>query len=72
MAFKIIAAHCTSCTACEAQCPNLAISEAGGTFVIDPAKCTECLGFFEEPQCVAVCPVEDTCVPDPAHPLAAA
>ncbi len=29
-------------------------------------KCTECVGFHEEPQCAAVCPV-DCCVPDPKH-----
>jgi len=35
--------------------------------VIDPARCTECVGHFDEPQCVVVCPVE--CIdPDPAHP----
>ena len=28
-------------------------------------KCTECVGFHEEPQCAAVCPV-DCCVPDDA------
>ncbi|MDJ0931302.1 YfhL family 4Fe-4S dicluster ferredoxin [Breoghania sp.] len=67
MAFKIIASQCTNCTACEAQCPNEAISEGGGTFVIDPAKCSECIGHFDSPQCVAVCPVDDTCVIDPAH-----
>ncbi len=27
-------------------------------------KCTECVGFHEEPQCAAVCPV-DCCVADP-------
>ena len=27
-------------------------------------KCTECVGFHEEPQCAAVCPV-DCCVDDP-------
>ena len=27
-------------------------------------KCTECVGFHEEPQCAAVCPV-DCCLPDP-------
>lgn len=26
-------------------------------------KCTECVGFHDEPQCAAVCPV-DCCVPD--------
>ncbi|MBK9636699.1 MAG: 4Fe-4S dicluster domain-containing protein [Bacteroidetes bacterium] len=27
-------------------------------------KCTECVGFHDEPQCAAVCPV-DCCVDDP-------
>ena len=35
-------------------------------FFIVPDKCTECVGFHEEPQCAAVCPV-DCCVPDPNH-----
>lgn len=33
-------------------------------YFIVPDKCTECQGFYEEPQCAAVCPV-DCCVPDP-------
>ena len=33
-------------------------------YYIVPGKCTECMGFHEEPQCAAVCPV-DCCVPDP-------
>ena len=32
-------------------------------YFIAPNKCTECMGFHEEPQCAAVCPV-DCCVPD--------
>jgi ferredoxin len=36
------------------------------TYYIVPNKCTECVGFHEEPQCAAVCPV-DCCVPDPDH-----
>jgi len=35
-------------------------------YYIVPDKCTECVGFHEEPQCAAVCPV-DCCVPDPAR-----
>ena len=35
-------------------------------YVIDPGKCTECVGHYDEPQCVQVCPVD--CIPkDPAH-----
>lgn len=32
-------------------------------YYIVPDKCTECIGFHDEPQCAAVCPV-DCCVPD--------
>ena len=35
-------------------------------YYISPDKCTECIGFHEEPQCAAVCPV-DCCVPDESH-----
>lgn len=96
----IITDECINCGACEPECPNNAIYEAGmqwaiadgndltgsfqlasGTLVdahekfapvsdevyyIVPDKCTECVGFHEEPQCAAVCPV-DCCVPDPDH-----
>ena len=61
MALKIIASTCTGCSACEPECPNVAIREKGGTFIIDPAKCTECEGHYDDPQCVAVCPV-DGCI----------
>lgn len=94
----IITDECINCGACEPECPNNAIYEAGaewaikdgttisgsytleGGVVVDaeakqnpisdevyyivPDKCTECIGFHEEPQCAAVCPV-DCCVPDP-------
>jgi ferredoxin len=30
-------------------------------YEIDPAKCTECVGHFDEPQCMQVCPV--SCIP---------
>lgn len=36
------------------------------TYYIVSDKCTECVGFHDEPQCAAVCPV-DCCVDDPAH-----
>ncbi len=39
-----------------------------GTYVINPKKCTECIGYFDVPQCVAVCPVENTCVIDTSYP----
>ena len=65
MAYTITDA-CTNCSACEAECPNTAISQGPDIFMIDPNKCTECVTFNEKPACAAVCPV-DACIPDPAH-----
>jgi ferredoxin len=96
MAIKITD-ECINCGACEPECPNNAIYDAGaawrfsdGTglkglidfgdgntlnaeetqaalsddiYYIVPDKCTECVGFHDEPQCAAVCPV-DCCVDD--------
>jgi ferredoxin len=56
--------ECTSCAVCEPECPNEAISEGDDLFIINPELCTECVGFYDEPQCSAVCPVE-CCVDDP-------
>lgn len=63
MAYKITD-ECISCGVCEPECPNEAISEGESIYVVDPSKCTECVGYFDEPQCASVCPV-DCCVPDP-------
>lgn len=50
--------ECISCGACESECPNEAISEGDEIYIIDADKCTECVGFHDEPQCAAVCPVD--------------
>jgi ferredoxin len=68
MAYKIVASQCTACSACELECPNVAITPKNGTYVISPKKCTECIGYFDEPQCVAVCPVPATCIIDNSVP----
>ncbi len=59
----IITDDCTACDACLDPCPNDAISE-GDIYVIDPLRCTECVGVEDEPQCVLECPA-DCIVPDP-------
>ena len=64
----MITDECILCGACEPECPNEAITEGEEIYVIDPDKCKECVGDYDEPQCALVCPV-DCCVPDPDHPL---
>jgi ferredoxin len=78
----LITDECIICGACEPECPNGAIYEGGAPwelnggsqpalrdeiFYIAPDQCTECVGFFAQEQCAAVCPV-DCCVPDPDIP----
>lgn len=62
----MITDECINCDVCEPECPNQAISLGPEIYVIDPMRCTECVGHFDAPQCVQVCPVE--CIPvNPAH-----
>ena len=77
----MITEECINCGACEPECPNTAIY-AGGVnwemngasnpalsnefYYIVPEKCTECVGYYDEPQCVAVCPSEAV-IKDPDH-----
>ena len=53
--------QCINCDVCEPVCPNGAIFDGGVHYAIDPDRCTECIGHFDRPQCVAVCPVD--CIP---------
>jgi ferredoxin len=62
----MITEECINCDACRPECPNEAITAGDSIYVISPELCTECVGFFDEPQCASVCPV-DCCVPDPSH-----
>jgi ferredoxin len=58
--------ECINCDVCEPECPNGAISMGAEIYVIDPLRCTECVGHFDEPQCVQLCPV--SCIPvNPEH-----
>ncbi len=53
--------ECINCDVCEPECPNEAISQGSEIYVINPDLCTECVGHYDTPQCVQVCPVE--CIP---------
>ena len=62
----LITDECINCDVCEPACPNLAISMGPEIYEINSALCTECVGHFDEPQCVELCPV--ACIPiDPDH-----
>jgi ferredoxin len=56
--------NCTACDACQPACPNEAIAKGEPIYVIDPLRCTECVGAEDEPQCQLVCPA-DCIVPHP-------
>ena len=63
----MITDECINCDVCEPECPNDAIYMGAEIYEIDPHKCTECVGHFDEPQCVQVCP-GSRCIPvNPAH-----
>ena len=62
-----ITSDCINCGACEPECPNEAIQAGPESFVIDPDLSTECVGFYDQEACQAVCPVE-CCLPDPKQP----
>ena len=65
MALKITD-ECINCDVCEPVCPNEAIFMGAEYYQINPARCTECVGHFDEPQCALRCPVD--CIPhDAAH-----
>jgi len=57
---------CSFCDACREECPNEAIT-AGKPYMIDPNLCSECVGFYDAPECVAMCPVDNCIVPNPSH-----
>jgi ferredoxin len=60
----MITDECINCDVCEPECPNGAITQGEEVYEIDPGKCTECVGHFDVPQCIEVCPV-DCIIPNP-------
>jgi len=62
----LINEECVNCGVCEPECPNGSITEGDDLYIIDAAKCTECVGYHDEPQCIEVCPV-DCIIKDPSH-----
>ena len=65
MALKILSG-CINCDMCEPECPNTAISMGEKVYEINPDLCTECVGFYDKPTCISVCPI-DVIITDPEH-----
>ena len=63
----IIQENCTNCDMCEPECPNEAITFSQEIYEINPDLCTECFGFYEEPTCLKVCPINNCIIIDPEH-----
>ncbi len=57
MALKITE-ECINCDVCEPECPNEAITMGEEIYIINADLCTECVGHYDTPQCIDVCPVE--------------
>jgi ferredoxin len=66
MAYKILEEKCIACGTCIGECPNGAIRDGEKTSVINPDRCTECVGAHQKPECEVICPIQAP-VPDPAH-----
>ncbi len=59
--------YCIACGWCQPLCKNGAIKEGDNMrYVIDANRCTECVGWFEEPRCVEVCFLS-AIEPDPGY-----
>lgn len=58
----IIDESCITCDACLQNCPVNAIVDdmsnptGESRYYVQPEKCIECVGVFENPQCAAICP----------------
>ncbi|KPZ53796.1 MULTISPECIES: YfhL family 4Fe-4S dicluster ferredoxin [Pseudoalteromonas] len=54
----LISDKCINCDVCVDECPNSAIFMGEEIYQIDPSKCTECVGHYDKPTCVIVCPIK--------------
>lgn len=62
----IIEDSCINCDMCDPECPNEAITLGEDIYEIDVDKCTECIGHYDKPTCISVCPI-DSIKKDPEH-----
>ena len=53
-----ITEDCIACGACVPECPTESVRAGDDIYQIDPETCVECLGHFDEPKCVEMCPID--------------
>ncbi|WP_159566878.1 YfhL family 4Fe-4S dicluster ferredoxin [Budvicia diplopodorum] len=63
----LIKKSCINCDMCEPECPNQAITMGAEIYEINPNLCTECVGHYDQPTCMKVCPIDNTIIHDPEH-----
>ena len=63
----MITEECIVCGACEPECPNEAITSGETIYEINPGLCTECVGYYDEPQCKTLCPIDEAIIVNPAY-----
>ena len=63
----MITEECIVCGACEPECPNEAITAGETIYEINPELCTECVGYYDEPQCKTLCPIDEAIIVNPAY-----
>ena len=54
----VINEDCINCDMCVPECPVEAISMGSAHYQINPLLCVECEGYYDQPSCFAVCPVD--------------
>ena len=54
----VIEDTCINCDMCDPECPNEAIRLGNNIYEIDHKKCTECIGHYDKPTCISVCPID--------------
>lgn len=63
----LIEDDCINCDMCMPECPNQAIFMGELIYQIEVERCTECVGHYDKPQCIAACPI-DCIEKDPKYP----
>ena len=58
--------ECMQCEYCDTWDCDI-FCDGRAIYIIDPERCTECVGNYNSPRCVEVCPIDDCIFPDPDH-----